>query len=207
MDENINPKIIIGCDPSYTHFGLSIVDRYHKTIKTYDVQTELGGQDFYNIAVKAKEQVEKVVATIRGSEPSKDILSSLDTAIGMENSLPFAFNATSLTALDVMLFHELGVLKTAVFNPTYLNYIMGKHKKKDSVNLANALISIFVKHGYEHTIQAEKNLTDGEAESFIYACRMLCRTQPEDDITKDILNLQPLFADEKEKYGEDFIWK
>lgn len=207
MEENICPKIIIGCDPSYTHFGLTIIDRYHKTIKTYDVQTALGGQDFYNIAIKAKEQVEKVKDTIRKSEPSKDILTSLDTVIGMENSLPFAFNATSLTALDVMLFHEFNPIKTAVFNPTYLNYIMGKHTKKDSVNLAKALITIFINNGYEHTIQAEKNLTDGEAESFIYACRMLCRTQPEDNITKEILNLQPLFNDEKEKYGEDFIWK
>ena len=41
MEESITPKIIIGCDPSYTHFGLSIVDRYHKTIKTYDVQTNM----------------------------------------------------------------------------------------------------------------------------------------------------------------------
>ena len=206
MEESITPKIIIGCDPSYTHFGLSIVDRYHKTIKTYDVQTTLGSQDFYNIAIKAKEQVEKVVETIRNSEPSKDILSSLDTVIGMENSLPFAFNATSLTALDVMLYHELGVMKTAVFNPTYLKYIMGKHTKKDSINLAKGLISIFESHGYKHVLQAEKNLTDGEAESFIYVCRMLCRIQPNDDVAKDILGLQPLFADEKEKYCEEFIY-
>ena len=68
------------------------------------------------------------------------------------------------------------------------------------------LLSIFEKHGYKHTIQAEKKLTDGEAESFIYACRMLCRTQPEDEITKDILELQPLFADEKEKYIDEFIY-
>lgn len=206
-DWDICPKIVIGCDPSFAHFGLTIIDRYHKEIKTYDIQTELGGQDFYNIAVKAKEQVEKVKMTIINSEPIKDILHSLDTVIGMENALPFAYNATSLTALDVMLFHELNPCRTALFNPTYLNYIMGKHTKRDSINLSNALISMFINHGYIHVIQSGKKLTDGEAESFIYACRMLCRTQPDDEVTRDILNLQPLFADEKEKYGDDFIWK
>lgn len=203
-NNEICPKVIIGCDPSYAHFGLSIVDRFHKDIQTYDVQTTLGSQDFYNICIKSKEQVQKVVDTI--TKVHTNILPSLDTVIGMENALPFAFNATSLTALDVMLFHELNPVRVALFNPTYLNYIMGKHTKKDSINLALGLLSIFEKHGYKHSVQAEKKLTDGEAESFIYACRMLCRTQPEDEITKDILNLQPLFADEKEKYGDNFIY-
>ena len=206
MEAEMNPKIIIACDPSYAHFGLTIVDRFHKTIKTYDIQTKLGSQDFYNIALKAKEQLEKVVDTIVSSEPSKNILQSLDTIVGMENALPFAFNSVSLTALDVMLFHEFKSIRTLLFNPTYLNYLMGKHTKRDSINLANALISIFVNHGYTHTVQAGKKLTDGEAESFIYACRLLCRTQPDNEISKDILSLQPLFADEKERHGEDFIF-
>lgn len=205
-DANLCPKIIIGCDPSYAHFGLSIVDRYHRTIKTYDVQTTLGSQDFYNICIKSKEQVDKVIETIVKSEPSKNILYSLDTVIGMENALPFAYNATSLTALDVMLFHALGEIRTALFNPTYLNYIMGKHTKRDSINLATALIKIFTENGYKHVLQAENKLTDGEAESFIYACRMLCRTAPDDEIAIKILELQKLFKDEKEKYGKEFIY-
>ena len=90
------PKIIIACDPSYAHFGLTIIDRFHKTIKTYDIQTKLGSQDFYNIAIKAKEQHDKVLDIIKSSELSKDILASLDTIIGMENALPFAFNSVSL---------------------------------------------------------------------------------------------------------------
>ena len=97
-------------------------------------------------------------------------------------------------------------IRTLMFNPTYLNYIMGKHTKRDSINLATALISIFEKHGYEYTVKAGKKITDGEAESFIYACRLLCKTQPNDEISKDILSLQPLFADEKERHGEDFIY-
>lgn len=205
-DANISPKIIIACDPSYAHFGLTIVDRFHKTIKTYDIQTKLGSQDFYNIAIKAKEQLDKVVNTIISSDPSKNILDSLDTVVGMENALPFAFNSVSLTALDVMLFHRFNPIRTLLFNPTYLNYIMGKHTKRDSINLATALISIFEKHGYEYTVKAGKKITDGEAESFIYACRLLCKTQPNDEISKDILSLQPLFADEKERHGEDFIY-
>lgn len=206
QDANICPKIIIGCDPSFAHFGLSIIDRFNKNIKTYDVQTTLGSQDFYNICIKSKEQVDKVIETIIKSEPSKNILHSLDTVIGMENALPFAYNATSLTALDVMLFHELGSERTALFNPTYLNYIMGKHTKRDSINLANALLKIFTENGYTHSVQAEKKLTDGEAESFIYACRMLCRTAPDDEIALKILELQKLFGDEKEKYGKEFIY-
>ena len=205
-DGNICPKIIVGCDPSFAHFGLSIVDRVNKEIKTYDVQTTLGSQDFYNICMKSKEQVNKVIETIIKSDTAKNILHSLDTVIGMENALPFAYNATSLTALDVMLFHELGSERTALFNPTYLNYIMGKHTKRDSINLATALIKIFTENGYTHSIQAEKKLTDGEAESFIYACRMLCRTAPDDEIALKIIELQKLFKDEKEKYGKEFIY-
>ena len=139
MSEYICPRIIIGCDPSYTHFGLSMINREDKTIKTYDIETELGSQDFCNIAFKAKEQVNKVKETI-----TEEVLSNFDTVIGMENALPYAFNATSLTALDVMLYHELNPVRTAVFNPTYLSYLMGKHTKKDSVNLANALIEFYL---------------------------------------------------------------
>ena len=124
----------------------------------------------------------------------------------MENALPHAFNATALTALDVMLFYRFGEEKTAVFNPTYLNYIMGKHTKRDSINLAMGLLSIFENHGFTHSEQAGKKLTDGEAESFIYVCRMMCRACPDSDITKSILLLQPLFINEKEKFGDTFIY-
>lgn len=205
MEEYICPKVVIGCDPSYTHFGLSIINRINKTIKTYDIEKELGSQEFYNIAMKAKEQVNDVKAIISSSEEDEDILSNFDTVIGMENALPFSYNATSLTALDVLLYHELNPVRTAVFNPTYLSFLMGKHTKKDSINLAKALISIFERHGYQHVLQAGKKLTDGEAESFIYACRMLCMTS-EDDIVTDILDLQPLFAAVKEKFSNDFIY-
>lgn len=198
-------KIIIGCDPSYTHFGLSIVNLENKTIKTYDIETELGGQDFYNIAMKAKEQVEKVRDTIIEAE-GEDSYKSFETIIGMENALPFAYNATSLMALDVMLYHEFNPKRTAVFNPTYLSFLMGKHTKRDSINLANALLSIFVNHNYNHEVQAGKNLTDGEAEGFIYACRMLCLAEPESEVVKDILELQPLFSEVKEKHSSDFIY-
>ena len=200
MSGYICPRIIIGCDPSYTHFGLSMINREDKTIKTYDIETELGSQDFCNIAFKAKEQVNKVKETI-----TEEVLSNFDTVIGMENALPYAFNATSLTALDVMLYHELNPVRTAVFNPTYLSYLMGKHTKKDSVNLANALISIFEKHGYSHVHQASRKLRDGEAESFIYACRMLCLTS-DDEVVTDILALQPLFKTVKEKFSDNFIY-
>lgn len=203
-DNNLVPKIVIGCDPSYSHFGLSVLDRCSKEIKTYDIETKLGSQDFYNICMKSKEQVDNVISVLK--EHPYNILDSSDCIIGMENALPFAFNSVSLTALDVMLFHNLGSNKTALFNPTYLNYIMGKHTKRDSINLANALLSIFEKHGYQHVLKHGKKLTDGEAESFIYVCRMYCRALPDDEITKDILSLQSLFADVKERVGSDFIY-
>ena len=202
-NNNLNPKVLVGCDPSYSHFGLSILDRCSKEIKTYDIETKLGSQDFYNICMKSKEQVDKVVSVLE--EHSYNIMDGLDCVIGMENALPFAWNSVALTALDVVLFHRLGSTKTALFNPTYLNYIMGKHTKKDSINLALGLISIFEKHGYKHVLQHGKKITDGEAESFIYVCRMHCKTLPDDEITKDILSLQPLFADDKERVGDDFI--
>lgn len=205
-EEKMCPKIIIGIDPSYSACGLTIIDRFHKIIKTYVVSTSLGKQDFYNICMKSKEQVDKICETISKYSDEKNILASLDTVVGMENALPYAFNSVALTALDVQLFHRFTEIKVALFNPTYLNYIMGKHTKKDSINLAKGLISIFEKDGYKHARQEEKNLTDGEAESLIYAARMLCRTEPYDKVSKAILELQPLFADEKEKYGKDFIY-
>lgn len=206
MKEKMCPEIIIGIDPSYSACGLTIIDMYHKVIKTYVIETSLGKQDFYNICMKSKEQADKICDTICKYSDEKNILESLDTVVGMENALPYAFNSVALTALDVQLFHKLNEVRVALFNPTYLNYIMGKHTKKDSINLAKGLISVFEKYGYKHARQEEKNLTDGEAESLIYAVRMLCRTMPEDKVSKSILDLQPLFADKKEKYGKDFIY-
>ena len=199
------PRIIVGSDPSYSAYGISIIDTISKEIITNVIETTLGKQEFYNICVKSKEQVDKVIEFLR-KQSFPNIEFSLDVVFGMENALPFAFNATSLTALDVLLFHRFGEVRTALFNPTYLTYLMGKHTKRDSVNLANNLLSIFEKHDYKHSKQFSKKLTDGEAESFIYACRMFCRTFPNNEITKDILQLQPLFADVKEKFGKEFIY-
>lgn len=191
--------LFIGCDPSYAHFGLSIIDKDAEDIFTFDIETTLGSHDFKNICEKAKEQVDKVIATVEKYVGTWE-------AVGMENALPFSFNAVELTALDVLLYYKFGKENTALFNPNYLSYIMGKHTKKDSVNLATALIGIFEKHGYTHIIKSKKKtLTDGEAESFIYAVRIYCRLN-DDEITKEVLELQPLFNTEKEIYSDNFIY-
>ena len=203
------PKIIIGCDPSFAHLGIAVINRFHKSFRTWDIQTELGKQDFLNVYNKSQVQVKNVqdyLKKIIPGNPDYNVLESLDTVIGMENALPWGFNATTLTSLDIMLLHAFSPIRTAVFNPTYLSYIMGKHTKKDSINLATALANILEKNDYTFTEHYDKNMTDGEAEAFIYACRMLCRTCPDGPASKQIMELQPLFKDEKEKYNDDFIY-
>ena len=47
------PKIIVGSDPSYSAYGISIIDVTSKDIRTNIIETALGKQDFYNICVKS----------------------------------------------------------------------------------------------------------------------------------------------------------
>lgn len=204
MFTDITPKYIVGSDPSFAHYGLTIIDRVNKTIQTFDIKSTLGRQDFLNMYVKSKEQVQNVLDIIKSVD--RDIITSLDTVYGMENALVHSFTATALTALDMRLYETFSSKLTATFNPTYLTFLMGKHKKSDSIALANKLLEIYNEHNYKHTKQASKSLTDGEAESLIYATRMLCRTAKDEKVVQHILEFEPKFKEEKEKYLEDFIY-
>ena len=198
------PKRIVGCDPSFAHFGLAVIDRMHDELHTFDVEMTLGKQDFINLSIKSLEQIQNVAN--RAETVDKCIFTSLDTVIGMEHALPYGYSSAQLMALDIQLFNTFNKIRTAVFSPSYLSFIMGKHTKKDSINLAEGLINIFEKHGYKQVSKSgKKHIKDGEAEAFIYATRMYIRTV-KDEITNEIVSLFPLFNEEKEKYDEDFVY-
>lgn len=194
-------KYIVGIDPSFTAAGVSIIDiRKSQIITTIIGVKAVGNKDFVNLALLANDHAKRIADYIN------DNTVTVQTCIGMENALPWGYSSAELMALDTVLYNELGPGRVYTFNPTYLNFIMGKHTKKDSINLANGLLSIFSSFGFEHSLQYSKKLTDGEAESFIYAVRTFVRSFPEHEVTKKILENFENFSEIKERACEGFIF-
>lgn len=194
-------KYIVGIDPSFTAAGVSIVDIDGLQISTTIIGVSaVGNKDFVNLALLANNHAHKIADYINNSTVTHN------TCIGMENALPWGYSSAELMALDTILYNHLGPERVYAFNPTYLNFIMGKHTKKDSINLAKGLLSIFNSFGFEHISQFSKRLTDGEAESFIYAVRTFVRSFPDHIITKKILENFENFSENKERVCDGFIF-
>ena len=131
--------------------------------------------------------------------------------IGMETPPVMARFTEKLWSLDTLLYRTL--YKPYVFNVAYIKFIHGtsKYNKKDTINLINEIIQIFIDNGYkinqlfcsEKTGKPRK-MTDNESDATVYAVRMFIKYHLENNIESkivdEILKINPRFKEIKEEF-------
>ena len=192
----------VGIDPSYKGLGISIIDNINKTITFKELSVDVKHGAFAEIAAAAEEMVDLFLTE------NKEII-RVDAVIGMEIPPVTGMYAVKLWALDTMLYNSLIMNDKYLFNVPYLKFINKKYtSKKDTMKMINDILLEFKDHNYTivQTLTNKKGkprkLTSNECDSFLYALRMYVKyyydNGIEDEVLPFIININPLFIEEKE---------
>ena len=192
----------VGIDPSYKGLGISIIDNINKTITFKELSVDVKHGAFAEIAAAAEEMVDLFLTE------NKEII-RVDAVIGMEIPPVTGMYAVKLWALDTMLYNSLIMNDKYLFNVPYLKFINKKYtSKKDTMKMIDDILLEFKDHNYTiiQTLTDKKGkprkLTSNECDSFLYALRMYVKyyydNGIEDEVLPFIININPLFIEEKE---------
>ena len=192
----------VGIDPSYKGLGISIIDNINKTITFKELSVDVKHGAFAEIAQAAEEMVDLFLTE------NKEII-RVDAVIGMEIPPVTGMYAVKLWALDIMLYNNLIMNDKYLFNVPYLKFINKKYtSKKDTMKMIDDILLEFKDHNYTiiQTLTNKKGkprkLTSNECDSFLYALRMYVKyyydNGIEDEVLPFIININPLFIEEKE---------
>lgn len=192
----------VGIDPSYKGLGISIIDNINKTITFKELSVDVKHGAFAEIAAAAEEMVDLFLTE------NKEII-GVDAVIGMEIPPVTGMYAVKLWALDTMLYNSLIMNDKYLFNVPYLKFINKKYtSKKDTMKMIDDILLEFKDHNYTivQTLTDKKGkprkLTNNECDSFLYALRMYVKyyydNGIEDEVLPFIININPLFIEEKE---------
>lgn len=192
----------VGIDPSYKGLGISIIDNINKTITFKELSVDVKHGAFAEIASAAEEMVDLFLTE------NKEII-RVDAVIGMEIPPVTGMYAVKLWALDTMLYNNLIMNDKYLFNVPYLKFINKKYtSKKDTMKMIDDILLEFKDHNYTivQTLTNKKGkprkLTSNECDSFLYALRMYVKyyydNGIEDEVLPFIININPLFIEEKE---------
>ena len=192
----------VGIDPSYKGLGISIIDNINKTITFKELSVDVKHGAFAEIAAAAEEMVDLFLTE------NKEII-RVDAVIGMEIPPVTGMYAVKLWALDTMLYNNLIMNDKYLFNVPYLKFINKKYtSKKDTMKMIDDILLEFKDHNYTivQTLTNKKGkprkLTSNECDSFLYALRMYVKyyydNGIEDEVLPFIININPLFIEEKE---------
>ena len=192
----------VGIDPSYKGLGISIIDNINKTITFKELSVDVKHGAFAEIAAAAEEMVDLFLTE------NKEII-RVDAVIGMEIPPVTGMYAVKLWALDTMLYNSLIMNDKYLFNVPYLKFINKKYtSKKDTMKMIDDILLEFKDHNYTivQTLTNKKGkprkLTNNECDSFLYALRMYVKyyydNGIEDEVLPFIININPLFIEEKE---------
>ena len=192
----------VGIDPSYKGLGISIIDNINKIITFKELSVDVKHGAFAEIAAAAEEMVDLFLTE------NKEII-RVDAVIGMEIPPVTGMYAVKLWALDTMLYNSLIMNDKYLFNVPYLKFINKKYtSKKDTMKMIDDILLEFKDHNYTivQTLTNKKGkprkLTSNECDSFLYALRMYVKyyydNGIEDEVLPFIININPLFIEEKE---------
>lgn len=192
----------VGIDPSYKGLGISIIDNINKTVTFKELSVDVKHGAFAEIATAAEEMVDLFLTE------NKEII-RVDAVIGMEIPPVTGMYAVKLWALDTMLYNSLIMNDKYLFNVPYLKFINKKYtSKKDTMKMIDNILLEFKDHNYTivQTLTNKKGkprkLTSNECDSFLYALRMYVKyyydNGIEDEVLPFIININPLFIEEKE---------
>ena len=209
-------NLYIGYDPSYTAFGVSLIDEVNKKLifnqfsRAIDKHSTL---DKFKAITDLVYNVEDWLEDYLVDDAYKNIY------VGEEVTTVYTgYFAPELYALDFFLHFELGkdYIDTKLYSPSIITKVTGHRssKKEETIFLIeDKILPVFIKHGYsiDKLVEAdtktnvkEKNkyvrrrtMTDGSADSFIY-CLIRFVNQSEDHaLINELLEVLPNLLDAK----------
>ena len=188
----------IGLDPSFAHFGIAIIDTKTQTIFLDDMKAD----NHHNFVLMSWS-----IANIFNDFYDKYnyFLDSKDTYIAQEAPISSGINSGKLNALGLYFYLECGKSssydKINTYHPMKLKSFHHKkgYTKQDTIDVVNKIIEYLESVGYSTKViksRTKKNLniTDGEADAFMYAIVTYIKYRPEAKTTKDILEMFPRFS-------------
>lgn len=188
----------IGLDPSYAHFGVAIIDTKTQTIFLDD----LSADNHHNFVLMSWS-----VANLW--EDFKDkyqvYINSKSTYIAQEAPIASGINSGKLNALGLYFYLECGKSSSYgqinTYHPMKLKSFHHKKKytKQDTIDVVNKILEYLESVGYSVKViksRTKKNLniTDGEADAFMYAMITYMKCRPDAKTTEDIMNMFPRFS-------------
>ena len=188
----------IGLDPSFAHFGVTIIDTRSQIIYLDDLTA-----DNHHNFVLMSWSVANLYETFR--DKYNVYIDSPETYIAQEAPIASGINSGKLNALGIYFYIKLGEMsdygQINTYHPMKLKSFHHKKKytKHDTIEVVEDIIKYLELEGY--TIKVVKSrtkkflsITDGEADSFMYAITTYIKCRPESRLTKDLLNMFPRFS-------------
>lgn len=148
-------------DLSFTGTGICLFDDNNKTIQFWQVKTALDKK-------KTFESIQRGITTIlTGIE---NILSDYEQegmTIVMEQPFVGGCWSAGLYGLDSAFYQRWREYIRRTYHPNTLKKVLGRHTKKDSINLANDIITELESCGWRVKSPSNK-ITDDQSEALIY---------------------------------------
>lgn len=190
-------KYFIGLDPSFSAFGIVIIDTDKKLIILDQMKSD-NHHDFRFMCWSIVNMCNKFV------DRYKWYINSLDTHIAQEAPISSGINSGKLNALGMHFYVTLGSYsdfnRIRTYHPIKLKVFHHKKKysKQDTIEVINKIIEYLETEGYSVKVVVSRTkksltITDGEADAFMYAIKALIDYRRNDKIVKHILEMYPRF--------------
>lgn len=209
---------IVTHDPSYTAWGICIIDEDRKKISLNELSCQINKHQPSSIMLATIQLPEDVYHYV-----DHILISKLDVRVGLELATTYGqqFQA-ELYAIDAAIYRLMSRYTSdiSLYSTTYINWLKGKGykptigKKEDTIFLVEKALQIFTSHGYSLIVEKFedticdinkvknkypriKTITSGEADATMLALRIYVRNN-DDEITKELLELIPRLSELKE---------
>lgn len=187
----------IGLDPSYSAFGVAIIDTKSQII----FLDQLKSDDHHNFVL-----MNWSVANMYQEFYDKYnyYLLSKETYIAQEAPISSGINSGKLNALGLYFYLKCGKSNSygqiRTYHPMKLKSFHHKKKysKQDTIDVVNNILEYLESVGYRVKVIKSRtkkslNITDGEADAFMYAITEYMKNRPDAMTTKYIIEKYPRF--------------
>lgn len=192
-----NGAFYIGLDPSFSHFGVAIIDTLTQTIYLDDLTAD----NHHNFVLMSWS-----IANLWNEFKGKYQYFLFDdrTHIAQEAPIASGINSGKLNALGLYFYLEAGkessYSQIRTYHPMKLKSFHHKKKytKKDTIAVVEDILEYMESVGYKVKVVKSRtkkslNITDGEADAFMYAMTSYINNRPDAKTTEHILEKYPRF--------------
>lgn len=196
----MKPELFIGFDPSFTCFGVSVLDTEHKFIDLSSYKLSPGSKKLKLITWASLNIVDDIKKYLEDREYLGDT-----TYIAQESPAPRAPGSSlpMLWVLGSTVFKTFGSLsyyeRISLYNVMSMRQLHNnkKHTKKDTMLIVSDILNILQKE-FDYEVYIDGKFDDGMADSFIYALVSYIKFN-EDELSKRITEKYPSLLKIKEE--------